>query len=101
MKIVFKTGSREMEVVNIMAEVDYKIRDLLIIAGRVYIDSSACLIVDAILQSLDAIGARVADMFRNFVRKEPERMYAHTAVEGSITLKIAKVRRKSPHAQTF
>lgn len=45
-KILFKMGRREGPKVNIVVEVDPKIRELLLEAGRVYIDYDACRVVD-------------------------------------------------------
>lgn len=45
-RILFKTGRREADVVNLVVEMDSKIREPLIEAGRVYIDFSSCRVVD-------------------------------------------------------
>lgn len=44
--IVFKTGRRDLDVVNLVIEMDPEIRIPLMEAGRVYIDFAACRIVD-------------------------------------------------------
>lgn len=45
-KICFKTGRRDLDVVNIIVEVSPKIRDVLMDIGRVYIDFASCRVVD-------------------------------------------------------
>lgn len=45
-RVCYKTGRRDQDVVNIVAEVDCKIREVLLEAGRVYIEFAACRVVD-------------------------------------------------------
>lgn len=45
-KILYKVGKREAETVNLVVEIEPKIRELLLAAGRVYIDYDSCRIVD-------------------------------------------------------
>lgn len=47
-KICYKTGRRDLVVVNIVAEVEAKLREDLLETGRVYIDFAACRDVDQI-----------------------------------------------------
>lgn len=45
-KIVYRTGRRDLPTVNIVAEVDPKIREILLASGRVFIDYDSCRVVD-------------------------------------------------------
>lgn len=45
-KILYRVGRREAETVNLVVELEPKIRELLLEAGRVYIDYDSCRIVD-------------------------------------------------------
>lgn len=45
-RICYRTGRRDNDVVNLVVEVDAKIREILLEAGRVYIDFAACRVVD-------------------------------------------------------
>ena len=45
-RICYKTGRRDLPVVNLVVEVAPKIRETLLDAGRVYIDFAACRVVD-------------------------------------------------------
>ena len=45
-RICYRTGRRDLPVVNLVVEVSPKIREILLDAGRVYIDFAACRVVD-------------------------------------------------------
>ena len=45
-RVCYRTGRRDMPVVNLVVEVSPKIREVLFDAGRVYIDFAACRVVD-------------------------------------------------------
>lgn len=46
MRIRFKMGRRDINVVNIVMEVSPKIREILLQEGRAYIDFAACRVAD-------------------------------------------------------
>ena len=45
-RICYRTGRRDLLVMNLVVEVSPKIRDVLLDAGRVHIDFAACRVVD-------------------------------------------------------
>jgi hypothetical protein len=45
-RVLYRVGRRDADVVNIVVELDPKIRELLLENGRVYIDYDSCRIVD-------------------------------------------------------
>ena len=45
-RVCFKMGKRDLPVVNLVVEVSPRIREILLDAGRVYIDFAACRVVD-------------------------------------------------------
>lgn len=45
-KILYKVGRRDAETVNLVVEIEPKLREILLEAGRVYIDYDSCRIVD-------------------------------------------------------